>query len=96
MSFEDKRILLEKAFSGKDSEGKRLGVYITQDENQNLSYTINGIIKNETQPLPFPHETKGSITEIKGKLPNIEQSAKQPAKKKSHKKKGIHNILSTD
>jgi DNA invertase Pin-like site-specific DNA recombinase len=42
MSFDDKRKLLQYAFNGKDSEGRRLGVYIGKVEEA-FAYNIKGI-----------------------------------------------------
>ncbi len=64
MTFEDKRVIVEKAFGGiKDVDGKRLGVYIKTGSNGKLQYEINGgIVKciDEDLPksfleLPMPH-----------------------------------------
>ncbi len=64
MTFEDKRVIVEKAFGGiKDVDGKRLGVYIKTGSNGKLQYEINGgIVKcidedlsKSFLELPMPH-----------------------------------------
>jgi len=62
MNFEDKQEILQKAFGGKDDQGKRLGVYVKKDSK----YEINGGIINDIEG-EFPM----ALDEIQGLL-NIE------------------------
>jgi hypothetical protein len=54
MSFDEKRKLAQFAFSGKDQDGKRSGVYVKKD-NDGFSYTITGVLghSNLTGFLPL-------------------------------------------
>ena len=54
MSYDDKRQLIEHAFSGKDAEGKRLGVYVKPTG------------KKDT---PWTYTIKGTLSEVEGRLP---------------------------
>ena len=42
MSFEEKREIIQAFFSGYGPDGRRLGVYIKRDENEQFSYEIYG------------------------------------------------------
>ena len=55
MTFQEKRKLFEKAFAGKDAEGKRLGVYACKAENTDspVSFTIKGILGEIEGMLPL-------------------------------------------
>ena len=53
MSFDDKKKILQMAFNGKDAEGNRLGVYMKQNSNGILNYTIKGAVKNIEDKLPM-------------------------------------------
>jgi DNA invertase Pin-like site-specific DNA recombinase len=44
MSFNDKRKLLQAVFDGKDTDGKRLGIYIGRNKKGAWIYTIRGIM----------------------------------------------------
>ena len=46
MKYEDKKLLFQKVFAGKDDSGRRLGVYVKKSGN-NLSYTIRGKLVDE-------------------------------------------------
>jgi len=46
MSFDDKRKLLQHAFSGKDAEGKRCGVYVSRTAEDRWVYTIKGVFND--------------------------------------------------
>jgi site-specific DNA recombinase len=47
MTWEDKRKLCELLFSGTDLDGKRAGVYLSKDDNDNLHYEVHGIIDTQ-------------------------------------------------
>jgi hypothetical protein len=51
-TFEWRRRLIEKAFSGKDSTGKHLGVYVTFDDNK-FTFEIRGLTENTVLALPL-------------------------------------------
>jgi len=56
MTFDDKRVIVEKAFGAVKVDGKRLGVYIKKDSNGEIRYEINGgLLKyiDESCPKPF-------------------------------------------
>lgn len=55
MTYEEKRTLLEKAFSGKDVKGKRLGVYVRKTNNPDrpIAFTVKGILGNIEGLLPL-------------------------------------------
>jgi site-specific DNA recombinase len=54
-SFEWKRKLIEKAFSGVDPSGKRLGVYVSYNRNH-WEYEIRGLFENTVYSLPMSNE----------------------------------------
>ena len=58
MSWDNKRKLCERVFAGKDSQGRRLGVYIRKEGKTERSYIIRGI---------FGHEIIGYLAEINSK-----------------------------
>jgi DNA invertase Pin-like site-specific DNA recombinase len=48
MSFEEKRKLIQIAFSGRDHDGSRAGVYIKKDGAAEWSFTIKGVFSGAT------------------------------------------------
>lgn len=46
---------MEKAFSGKDAEGKRLGIYVRKVENSDrpIAFTVKGILGEIEGSLPL-------------------------------------------
>jgi hypothetical protein len=62
MTYNDKRELIEHAFSGKDAEGKRLGVYVKPTG------------KKDT---PWTYTIKGTLSEIEGRLPMDKEEAQE-------------------
>jgi hypothetical protein len=63
MSFDDKRKLLMTVFSGKDAEGKRLGVYVRK-VNDTFHFTINGGFGNISGKLPMSKTEAQRILDI--------------------------------
>lgn len=55
MTFQEKRKLFEKAFAGKDTEGKRLGIYARKSENSDrpMTFTIKGVLGEIEGMLPL-------------------------------------------
>ncbi|HUL00809.1 MAG TPA: recombinase family protein, partial [Nitrospirota bacterium] len=49
MSYDSKRYLVEQAFSGKDVEGKRFGVYVKRatDDKAKWTYSVKGILSDQ-------------------------------------------------
>jgi len=66
MSFEDKRSLLQYVFKGTDSDGARLGIYISKDSKGWL-YEIKGIIISEIGRLV---DDPGNLDEQKTTIVN--------------------------
>ncbi|MCF8307424.1 MAG: BREX-1 system adenine-specific DNA-methyltransferase PglX [Bacteroidales bacterium] len=54
--YEWKRNLVERAFQGKDSQGRRLGVYVDATRDKDVTFEINGIIENTFTALPLSDE----------------------------------------
>jgi hypothetical protein len=58
MSFDDRRTLISSFFAGKDSQGRRLGVYIYKDRDVSyevrgmLGQTFKGIVGEEEEVYP--------------------------------------------
>ena len=55
MTFDNKRKLIQTAFSGLDSQGNRLGVYLTKPDKavEPVTYTIKGIFKDVQGHFPM-------------------------------------------
>jgi len=51
MTFEDKRLLLQKIFSGTDKDGNRYGVYVEKKDGKSWLYTIKGTFIEEVGQL---------------------------------------------
>ena len=56
MSYEDKRNLIETAFDGRDSQGRRFGIYVenTRGKNKEITFTIVGGFQGETIKARLP------------------------------------------
>ncbi len=65
MSNEDKRELVQRAFAGKDTEGRRLGVYVRKTDNpaQPWEFIVRGILAEFSGLLPL---TESQVEEILG------------------------------
>ncbi len=60
-SFDEKKELIQTAFTGKDKKGRRLGVYVNKNSQGDLCYTIEGVFSEH-----FAYKEK-----VTGKLPYI-------------------------
>ncbi len=65
MGFDDKRKLAQLAFSGKDYQGKRAGVYVSKDD-AGWSFELKGILPDSSiiEYLPMDKEKQNSILGI--------------------------------
>lgn len=67
MSFKEKRELMQVAFGGKDSEGKKLGVYIEKSNDQKKGswlFIIKGAFEERKDFLPMPLDKAQFILDI--------------------------------
>ena len=68
MTFEEKRKMIQTIFHGKDTNGKRLGVYLWKDNKNKKApwlYEIHGILVDEVGRITTPPASKNSQN-IKG------------------------------
>jgi len=72
MSFEEKRKLAQFAFSGRDYQGQRSGVYVRKDGNE-WSFEIKGVLLDSSilEYLPMNQEKANSILGIEEEHINI-------------------------
>lgn len=54
MTWDDRRLLCQTVFGGNLPDGRRMGVYISWDEDKQWRYTIRGHLIDELDQLPFP------------------------------------------
>ena len=67
MTFKEKRALIETVFGGKDSEGKRFGVYLEKREDSTKHqwmFTIKGNLIDEIENLPMSKDYMRAILDI--------------------------------
>ena len=70
MSYENRRKLSQKAFAGKDAEGKRLGVYV-KNTNGKWTFTINGILNADVNYALWVNLKEGSLPMEKWEMVDI-------------------------
>ena len=64
MEYEKKRALVQRAFAGKDSEGKRLGVYVKKTE-EGWTYSIRGLLMEPREGmLPMGADEANELIEF--------------------------------
>ncbi len=75
-SYNWKRKLIEHAFSGIDSTGKRLGIYVGLKEKQ-LTFEIHGIFENTINILPLPDDELIEIFKLEPEFQDVKEELKR-------------------
>ena len=88
MSFQDQRKLVQSAFAGKDSQGHRLGVYVSKNEGK-ISYTIKGAIGDLAGKLPMTDQEIQKILGIESEVAGDYDPFKQDLKSKCYAHHGL-------
>jgi site-specific DNA recombinase len=71
-----KRGLIEKAFSGVDSKGQRLGIYVDYDENGNVKYEIRGLFETTVNSLPMDDEQLMNVFNFDPQYQDVQEELK--------------------
>lgn len=76
-SWEWRRSLLEHAFSGKDTGGRPLGIYVDHDKEGNVSFEIRGRFGTEHLPSPLTDEYIADVFGLDSSYHNIHEEAQK-------------------
>jgi site-specific DNA recombinase len=73
-SYEWKRNLIEHAFSGKDTQGRRLGVYVSEtvDPNQPWRFEVHGLLEHTIRGLPLDDDYLTEVFKLDPQYQDIE------------------------
>jgi DNA invertase Pin-like site-specific DNA recombinase len=75
-SFEWKRLLIEKAFSGIDSAGRHLGIYMTLD-NGKFMFEIKGMFESTINTLPLPDDAIMEIFKLDSEYQDVDKTLQE-------------------